>query len=259
MAQDLVPGDVKIDDVPLERPMTFVADLSSAASALLGQPGVALVSILLWSVPIVGASLGQGPKKPSLWVAIIEVAAVVFWLGWSGAERIFFLRYFEGKPVAVKHLLALVESFIGRFLSLALLCGVVLGCVAGLASILGVGPKSHPVAFRAVTTVLVVAIDFALTFVPSALAFTTRSVTAALRIGFAMIRQSWPRCALYVVCPPLALNMINLVFPSHLWGVQMAITAGLTVVALCAKGATAAFYLRERPSRGEDGAAHSAS
>ena len=71
-----------------------------------------------------------------------------------------------------------------------------------------------------------------------------------------MIRQTWPRCGLYVLCPPLALNFVNTIYPMHLTSVRLSVTAGLSVVGLLAKGATAAFYLRERPTYGPDGAAH---
>jgi hypothetical protein len=119
------------------------------------------------------------------------------------------------------------------------------------------GPsKVHPLRFHLAIALFVTAMDFVLTFVPSALAFTTRSVRRALRIGFQTIRQTWPRSGLYVLCPPLALNFVNAIYPMHLTSVRLVVTAGLTVIALVAKGATAAFYLRERPTYGPDGAAH---
>jgi hypothetical protein len=257
MTQNYDAGDARIDAASLNQSMIFLGDLSSAATALVRQPSVALVSILFWSAPIVAGALSAGSKRPSLWVTCFTGALGLFWFGWAGAERIFFLRQLQMKPVSLKHLIALVTSFLGRFFSLALLCGGALACMALLAVLVGVKPRSHPVAFRVCTISFVVALDFALTFVPSALAFSTRSAREALRIGFAMIRQSWPRCGLYVFCPPLALNVANLAGPSHLlWGEQLAITAALTMVGLLAKGATAAFYLRERPSNEEDGAAN---
>jgi hypothetical protein len=65
-----------------------------------------------------------------------------------------------------------------------------------------------------------------------------------------------PRCGLYVLCPPLALSFVNTVYPIELTSVRLAVTAGLTVIGLVAKGATAAFYLRQRPTYGPDGAAY---
>jgi hypothetical protein len=89
-------------------------------------------------------------------------------------------------------------------------------------------------------------LDLALTFVTSALVFTTRSARQALRIGLAMIRQTWPRSGLYLLCPPLALNMLNSIYPTEILVVNVVTTAGLGLLALLAKGAIAAFYLRER-------------
>jgi len=77
--------------------------------------------------------------------------------------------------------------------------------------------------------------------------FTTSSATKAIGIGFRMIRQTWPRSGLYVLCPPLALNMLNVMFPIRLPLVTLVSTAAFAVLALVAKGATAAFYLREHP------------
>jgi hypothetical protein len=93
---------------------------------------------------------------------------------------------------------------------------------------------------------IMVPLDLALTFVTSALVFTTRSARQALRIGLAMIRQTWPRSGLYLLCPPLALNMLNSIYPTEILVVNVVTTAGLGLLALLTKGAIAAFYLRER-------------
>jgi len=100
------------------------------------------------------------------------------------------------------------------------------------------------------------AMDFALTFVTPALAYTTRSALRAMGIGVAMIRQTWPRSALYVLCPPLALNLLHMIHPFSGRTVGLAISSVLVVVSLLAKGAIAAFYLRERGSYSEDGTAY---
>ena len=72
----------------------------------------------------------------------------------------------------------------------------------------------------------------------------------------AMIRQTWPRSALYVLCPPLALNLLHMIHPISGRTVGLAISSVLVVVSLLAKGAIAAFYLRERGSYSDDGAAY---
>lgn len=238
-------------------PESFVADISFAARALRSQPAVVLVPVLLWSSSILAtAALTSGRHQNGLWLIFINLAIVLFWLGWTGAERIFFLRHLENKSVTVGELLDLVISFFGRFFALGFLVGIAFA-VWGVPLMIACHPiKAHPLRYHLGAAIFLAAADFGLTFVPSALAFTTRSARRALRIGFQMIRQTWPRCGLYVLCPPLALNFVNAIYPMHLIGVRLVATAGLTVLALLAKGATAAFYLRERPTYGPDGAAH---
>src|SRR5437870_12274959 len=113
-----------------------------------------------------------------------------------------------------------------------------------------------PLSLQVGMAAVVVAMDFALTLVTPALAYTTRSAVRAVRIGFAMIGQTWPRSALYVLCPPLALNLLNYVSPFGGLVLQLTTTFVVTLVGLLAKGAIAAFYLRERGSYSEDGAAY---
>ena len=86
---------------------------------------------------------------------------------------------------------------------------------------------------------ITVPIDVVLTFVPSALVYTTRSASQALRIGLSMIRKTWPRSGLYVLCPPLALNMLSSMYLIDIPVVSVVTTAGLALLALVAKGATA--------------------
>ena len=238
-------------------PESFVADISFAAGALRRQPAVAMVSFLLWSLPIVAdAAPIAALHKGSFGLFILDLVIFLVWMGWAGAERIFFLRHLQKQPVTVGELLELSSSFFGRFLALSLL-GSLASLFVMVPLMVACAPtKIHPLRFHLGLALLLTAADFVLTFVPSALAFTTRSARRALRIGFQMIRQTWPRCGLYVLCPPLALNFVNAIYPMHLSGVRLVVTAGVTVIGLLAKGATAAFYLRERPTYGPDGAAH---
>ena len=249
-----------IDEEPFDsRPATVgpIADLLAAARALVAQPTVALVSIGLWWFPILVAGTPRLPHHK--WaLAIADLAVLLVFCGWAGAERIFFLRHFAGEPVTLRHLLYLVRPFMGRFLALGFLCGVamvpwsVLVALTSGGGVKALGPRS-----RIGTIIFTIVLDFALTFVPAALAFTTRSVQRALRIGFAMIRQTWPRCALYVLCPPLALNLNSIVYsPADLPMLRLFGAAALAIVALLAKGATVAFYLRQQPVDNGDGAAH---
>jgi hypothetical protein len=95
-----------------------------------------------------------------------------------------------------------------------------------------------------------------MTFVTPALAYSTRSVAGAFDIGFGMIRRTWPRSALYLLCPPLALNVLNAVFPLGGSLGELVVAPAIVVTGLVAKGAIAAFYLREWGSYSDDGAAY---
>jgi hypothetical protein len=204
-----------------------------------------------------------------IWIRLVLVCAhfavlILFVPGWFGAERVFFQRHFEHKPVRLSELVRLVRPFYGRFMALGVpLALVVLTFVFGLGSLIG-RENFHrpqtvydiPLAFTLPLATFAFIVDFLLTFIPPALAYTTRSVTNAVQIGLGMIRDTWPRSALYLLCPPLALNLLHNVFPAHGVFTRMGITCVTVLVGLVAKGAIAAFYLRERGSYSEHGAAY---
>jgi hypothetical protein len=214
------------------------------------------VPIVLWTAPVALSRLGlMRAASGPYWS--LQILIMLLWVGWCGAERIFFLRRLQQVPVTVGQLFRFVPSFMGRFLRLALLTGipatlaVAVTCVA-MAPDLG----KHLDTLRLVAALVMAVGDFALTFVTPALAFTTRSVRQALGIGFRMIRQTWPRSGLYVLCPPLAVNFVNVIFPMHQLSLRLSVAGFATLLGLIAKGATAAFYLREKPISRPDGAAH---
>ena len=219
----------------------FWADVAAAARAMIQQPVVPLVTILLGMLPFCVTPY-RPANGPMMFVVLVAV-------------RIFFLRPFRGRPAPLRHLLGLVKPFMGRFLVLGLVMVLISVLVVALALS---GHASPPRSTRSVLTGLLVTVvvDFALTFVTPALAFTTRSVWVAIKIGLGLLRETWPRSSLYVLFPPLALSLNALMQPDIPWLLRLVGAACLSVVALLAKGATAAFYLRERPVADEDGAAH---
>jgi len=236
----------------------FAADVRATARALARHPAVPLVSIVLALLQDVVPS-----GRDHSGAGFVTIPLFLVMLGWYGVERVFFLRQFRGRPATLTQLLSLVRFFVGRFLVLGLLVGTVfLTSFFALARLFGTDMDRlsegsvPPIWFGLCTTAVVLWIDFGLTFVTSALAYTTRSVFRALDIGLGMIARTWPRSVLYVLCPPLALNILNWIFPVGGLGLQLPITCLVTVVALIAKGAIAAFYLRERGSYAEDGAAY---
>ena len=237
----------------------FWTDLASAARALRRQPSVPLVSVVPWLLPAILIPSTSGRHSAVLRLAgfLGYLASLFFLLGWYGAERVFFQRHLDGKPVTLRHLLNLVKEFMGRFFVLGLPFGIVFA--AFFAAAFKVHPPRGgpmPAWFPLTFCVLVVPMDFALTFVTPALAYTTRSAARALGIGFAMIRQTWPRSAFYVLCPPLAVNILSVVYPVSIPGARLVLDVVLALAWLLAKGAIAAFYLRERGSYSDDGAAY---
>ena len=60
-----------------------------------------------------------------------------------------------------------------------------------------------------------------------------------------MLRESWPGAALYVLVPPLALEIVFTVIRLHTT-VRLASSVASVLIALVCKGATARFYVRHR-------------
>lgn len=178
-----------------------------------------------------------------------------------GAERIWYLRLFRGEKITARELWRMTWAFFGRFAVLGLLFAI------AWSPVLILGFRSHAndpdsaekifstPAMWAASALLTIAIDFALTFVTPALAFSTRSVRGALRLGFRMLRQHWPRTAWYALVPPLAVvMMLRITEPTSVGVSGIAVSTGSALLNLWFKGATAAFYLRRVPV-GSDGAA----
>jgi hypothetical protein len=230
-------------------PDDFVADFVWAGRAALDTPGVVLISILFWCVP--SALILLSTRHPNLVAPLVGCGLTLFAFGWLGAERAFFRARLEGKNVSLRELLAEVPFFMGRFLRLGLRFGLPVGVSLSVAlaitrQTLAGDPHAMVTALHLESIVAMLVADVALTFVTPALAYTTESARQALRIGFRMIRQTWPRSGLYVFCPPLALNLLNTIYRTRSVWLTLLTTAALTLVALVAKGATAAFYLRQQ-------------
>src|SRR5438094_7935618 len=89
----------------------FGADLASAAQALISQPSVPLVSLALVLFPGDTSHSGDHSAVASLVLTAATFAVTLFYVGWLGAERVFFQRHFEGKPVSLPHLLRLLKEY----------------------------------------------------------------------------------------------------------------------------------------------------
>jgi hypothetical protein len=161
------------------------------------------------------------------------------------------LRALNGRSITPRESVRLWRAFFWRFVLLGLVVAVPLVIYIAV-----VRPDPTPPRFLITISLFSVVVDLALTFVTQALAFTTRRVREALRIGLWMIRSEWPKCVLYVLAPPLALQVVlglRLAASSHAVGFRAISGVGI-VLGLAFKGATALFYLRRHPSR-DDGSA----
>jgi hypothetical protein len=183
-------------------------------------------------------------------------------MGWVGSERIWYLRIFRNEPITARELWRMTWAFFWRFVRLGLLTAIVSSPVLLLAFYnIANDPEQAKEAFSSpavwiTSAILTMVIDFALTFVTPALAFSTKRVREAFRLGFRMLRDHWPQTAWYALAPPLAVAlMFRVTEPSSLsFGGRIAVSAGSTLLNLWFKGATAAFYLRRVPV-GSQGAA----
>jgi hypothetical protein len=225
------------------------ADLVWAWRALRAQPSVALVSLAAAGLQPLAWRLGAMARHP-IAIALttaIALASLAIAFGWYGAERTFFQSRRQNRAVTLQDLLALVPGFCGRFAALALLTGLPLFVLLYLIGfVFGTDPDGTLWLLPLANWAVLLALDARLTFVTPALAYTTRSVREAMDIGSTMIRATWPRSALYVLCPALAVKLRLALSPIGISWIGIAALVALVPLELVAKGAIAAFYLRER-------------
>ncbi len=227
----------------------FKGDLRASLRAWASAPLLPVISVGLYLMVYI--------PDPWWWLAL---PAVLFAVGWLGTERIWYLRIYRDEPVTPGELQRLTRAFFGRFMRLGLVAALLWAPLLILA-IRNADPEQAEEAFTTpamwiASAVLSVIIDFTLTFVTPALAFSTKRVGQALRLGLGMLRDHWPRTAWYAIVPPLAvLLMFRIAEPSSVGIVpRLLIAAGSALLNLWFKGATAAFYLR-RVDVGPQGAA----
>jgi hypothetical protein len=188
----------------------------------------------------------------ALWAALafirfppVAIVVVLIEVSWPGVERVWYLRAFNEGTIAPYEFAQLWRAFFWRFVRLGLIAiaPIVVLIAATRADVATTAQRAI------VLIVYIVGMDFALTFVTPALAFSTRRVRDALMLGVRMIRSEWPRCALYVLAPPLAIEaVVGLRWIASLGEVgSYAVSGFAAVMALAFKGATAAFYLRRCP------------
>jgi len=188
----------------------------------------------------------------------------LFNVGFSGTQRIWYLRSYRSERFELREIWRLTGSFFWQFVRLGLLCffPIVLLNAIYIAVEAHKYPHGHlpkaPLGLTLASLGLVVILDFALTFVVPALAFSTTSAIAALRTGIRMIGQTWPSSGWYVFAPGLTVSLVSLLVSTHAlagWGRPVLLVLG-GMVALLFRGAIVPFYLRIHPEVGNFGSAH---
>lgn len=208
-------------------------------------PVASVVLVLLVSVPAAlfeasSARPGHTPGTVFVFVGLPTIPIAIFLAGWMGTERLVYLSAWIAEPLRPAQLWKAGWGYAGRFIALGLITMVPAAAVlvpVGVAS----GPESTAVLASRVTVAVI--IDVALTFITPALAFSTRSVWRAIRIGLRTLRANWPLDATYVLVPPLLLVALSQTTTDSATG--LALSAAWALTGLLAKGAIARFYLRQ--------------
>lgn len=249
----------------------FFADLGLSLAAwrrapMLPVSAVALNILLLAPALLSPVIAPSNPRTASPTLAVLLVlsclnlAVLAFYIGSLGTQRVWYVHAFRGETLTPGEFFRLTLGFIGRFSVLGVVVAIPYLVVGEAVYIVTIAPQS-PIVFMTSTsfavtlTVLTIAVDLLLTFVTPALALHTRHVSDALKDGFAMIRETWPGCAVYVLCPPLTLQLSGNLLPRPVapwFYVAYAIVS--TLVYMLFKGAITAFYVRHRPVDDTDAA-----
>lgn len=227
----------------------FCDDFSASWRAWRRVPGLPLTTV---GLVVVERALWEATRETA-WFSIPAVVLGIVALGFYGTQRIWYLRGFRNDRLQRGELWSLTRAFLGRFFVLGLLTSLVGAPITIVAA--NVDGAGRVVAIVGWSLVL----DFSLTFVTPAVAFSTRSTMAAVRLGARTIKHTWPRSRWYVLTPGLVATALWWVLPSSSgvgdWAFGLSAVAG-SLLALLFKGAGAAFYLRLHPEVGDTGAAY---
>ena len=233
----------------------FWGDLSSAARACVQAPMLPLISVILILPAEVLPLFPLG--QITAWLGVTELLLVafgVFSVGWVGMQRIWFRRIFEGRPVTGSEVWGQSWGFFYRYLILGLTVGFpYLVLIVWLIVPVGSGTRAQhrlPNWWLAFSLAYSFVLDIVLTFVTPALAFATRRVSEAWKIGITMIGSTWPKSAAYTIAPPLTLLGLATLNPTRLPALVAMLFAVVSVlIGMVLKGAIAAYFLRHSPVR----------
>lgn len=237
---------------------SFVRDAGTALSVWRSFPLLPLITLTLTLVSF-GATRSFGATG-SFILAAFALGMALFQVGWVGTERIWYLRGYRGLSLTPREALRFTGAFLWRYFGLGLLVMIPYIVVLIAVSIAVALWVDDPGVRRTIAFgVPLLFVDVWLTFVTPALAFTTSRVSQAVGIGWRMLKAGWPGTAWYALLPPMAVLAITYTRSpedtefSLVWVLA---SGGAALLNLLAKGATAAFYLRQSET-GNDGAAFS--
>jgi len=198
-------------------------------------------------------------------LVLLTIVFELFYVGFTGTQRIWYLRQYRGETFARGEIWSLTGAFFGRYVRLGLFCTVPLAAVAiPLAVIFAARhpnggttaqAQNVPWGFTLLLFGWIVVIDVALTFVVPMLAFATDSAKDALRGGLKMLRETWPASLWYALAPGIAISFSSLLVSTHAlhgWG-RPVLWIPSAMVAFALRGAVVPFYLRRHPEVGSDG------
>ncbi|TML01994.1 MAG: hypothetical protein E6G40_01555, partial [Actinobacteria bacterium] len=177
----------------------FLADVRSTVHVLVERPLLPLVSLIVWTVPVL--------LPPAL--GLVAAPIWVFAVGYPGTERLWLLRGLRRQPFTFDQAFRRTWGYFGRFFRLELFIATPVAVGAGVGWLVS---RTFLGLYLGLTAVAIL-LDFALTFVTPALAFSTRRAKEALAMGLRMIPSEWPRAALYVLVPPLAILLVAHLVP----------------------------------------------
>jgi hypothetical protein len=237
----------------------YWGDLKTSARLLWASPFLVLLTAALFAAFELGAH--RAPPR-ALW-ALSELAAGVFLAGFTGTERVWFVRKLRRTSIQPSEVWGLSWRFFWRFVRLGLLASIVyIPAIAVIVATTHRQVASHPRPIslggdaQVATIATVLVLDFLGTFVVPALSLSVSTVGQSLRLGWRVTKQLWPTNAWYLFAPGLTVTAIVGILPASTLPLGTAVVVGVvsTMLGLWFKGAISAFYLRSFPQTADDGA-----
>jgi hypothetical protein len=203
-------------------------------------------------LPVVALVIG-GMDGMAVILEPLGLIAAILWIPWAGIERLWYARAFTGGTLKGAEIPRLFLRLFGRFLRLLLLILVPFGSVI-LALALVSSDREERHLFWMGLVIVGAVFTFTLTFVFSALTFSTTRARSALRTGVGMIGSTWPASAPYAIVPalvPVPLTLMGALAPAGPWRVVLVLLG--TILELLFVGATTLFFVRREMGLPIDG------